>query len=134
MGPVASAPITWGGGRAWHGRCAWPRLYGPGVGVVWRAADAGRAWMGSKSSLCIERFAMGYGRSNRYGRPRDAGAQAVAETSAFLSWALSADRQLPAIPRRRVDQGGFSSMMRRPMAGKVVAHWWSQALERLADR
>ncbi|XAL99008.1 hypothetical protein OT109_15660 [Phycisphaeraceae bacterium D3-23] len=77
---------------------------------------------------------MGFGRSNQYGKPRDARSQAIAETSAFLSWALSQDRPLPRIPRRRVDQGGFAEMMRAPLARKIVAHWWSQALERIADR
>lgn len=79
-------------------------------------------------------MAVGFGRSKRYRPPADARAQAIAETSAFLSWALSTDRPLPRIPRRPVSKGGFSEMMRRPLAGKIVAHWWSQALERIADR
>lgn len=82
----------------------------------------------------LKGVALGFGRSNRYGQPRDARARAIAETSAFLTWALSEDRRLPRIPRRRVDQGGFGEMMRRPLAGKIVAHWWSEALRRIADR
>jgi len=77
---------------------------------------------------------VGFRRSDRYGKARDARAQAIAETNAFLSWALTTDRPLPRIPRRRVEQGGFAEMMRRPLAGKIVAHWWSQAIERIADR
>ena len=77
---------------------------------------------------------MGFYRSNRYGKTRDARAQAIAETNAFLSWALSTDRPLPRIPKRPVAKGGFAEMMRRPLAGKIVAHWWNQALERISDR
>lgn len=76
---------------------------------------------------------MGFGRSNQYGRVRDARRQAIAETNAFLSWALSGERQVPRIPRRRVDRGGFGDMMRRPMAVRIVAHWWEQALDRVKE-
>lgn len=70
--------------------------------------------------------------SNRGGRPpRDARRRAIAETSAFLSWALKRDRNLPRIPRRRVDAGGFSKLLDRPMAKVVVAHWWGRTLEKL---
>lgn len=138
----------------------WARLDTPGPGPIRRirlADDAGRAYTVSAVDsrhpptlvpLFVERpcgqggqthasrkgLAMGFGRSNRYGKPVDAGAKAVAETSAFLSWALSKDRPLPRIPRRRVDQGGFGEMMRGPHARKIVVHWWSQAIERLTDR
>ena len=77
---------------------------------------------------------MGFGRSNQYHRTKDARRRAIAETSAFLSWALRTDQPLPRIPRRRVDRGGFSEMMKRPLAGKIVAAWWAQALERVRDR
>ncbi len=76
---------------------------------------------------------MGFGRSSRYDRPVDARRRAIAETSAFLSWALSTDQPLPRIPRRRVDRGGFSDMLRRPMAGKIILNWWAQALDRIRD-
>jgi len=76
---------------------------------------------------------VGFGRSNRHGRVRDARRQAIAETNAFLSWALSGEQPMPRIPRRRVDRGGFGDMMRRPMAVQIVAHWWGQALDRVRD-
>ena len=68
----------------------------------------------------------------RHGRPpRNARRKAIAETNAFLSWALSEDRNLPRIPRRRVDQGGFGKLLDRPLARTVVTHWWGRALEKL---
>jgi hypothetical protein len=53
----------------------------------------------------------------------------IAETNAFLSWALADGRTLPRIPRRRVDAGGFSELMRRPLARAAVAHWWRRVLK-----
>lgn len=53
----------------------------------------------------------------------------IAETSTFLSWALSDGRTLPRIPRRRVDLGGFAELLRRPLARAAVAHWWRRVLE-----
>ena len=76
---------------------------------------------------------MGFGRSKSYGRLPDARRKAIAETNAFLSWALSGERPVPRIPRRRVERGGFGDMMRRPMAVRIVAHWWEQALDRVRD-
>ena len=64
-------------------------------------------------------------------RPRDARQKAIAETSAFLTWALAKERNLPQIPRRPVHQGGFSKLMDRPMAKVVVRHWWGRTLETL---
>ncbi len=55
----------------------------------------------------------------------------IAETSAFLEWALSDGQGLPRIPRRRVDEGGFTMMMRRPLGRIIAAHWWRRALERI---
>lgn len=55
----------------------------------------------------------------------------IAETSAFLTWALARQREgqaFPRIPRRRVDQGGFTSLLRQPGARAAVAHWWSRVL------
>lgn len=81
----------------------------------------------------MEQAALGFGRSNRYARPADARRRAIAETSAFLSWALASDRQLPRIPRRRVDRGGFTQMLKSPLAGKLITHWWASALDRIRD-
>jgi hypothetical protein len=55
----------------------------------------------------------------------------IAETNAFLDWALGDGKALPRIPRRRVDQGGFTELMRRPLAKIVAAHWWRRALDRV---
>jgi hypothetical protein len=52
----------------------------------------------------------------------------IEETGVFLTWALREDRLLPRIPRRRVDQGGFTELMRGRMARIVVAHWWRRVL------
>lgn len=76
---------------------------------------------------------MGFRRSQRYRVPADARRQAIAETSAFLTWALRTDQQLPRIPRRRVDRGGFSQMLRHPLGGRLITYWWAQALERIRE-
>lgn len=76
---------------------------------------------------------MGFGRSNRYQRPLDARQRAIAETSAFLSWALRTNQPLPRIPRRRVDRGGFAQMLKRPLGSKIIQYWWNQALDRIRD-
>ena len=71
---------------------------------------------------------------NRGGRPpRDARRQAIAETSAFLTWALAKERHLPRIPRRPVSQGGFGKLLDRPMAKVIVKHWWGRTLEKFGE-
>jgi hypothetical protein len=56
--------------------------------------------------------------------------QMIDSTSAFLSWALRRHRRkLTYIPRRRVDQGGFSPLMREPGVRLRVDHWWKQVLD-----
>ncbi len=57
--------------------------------------------------------------------------QMIAETNAFLNWALAEGHGLPRIPRRRVDEGGFTELMRRPLARVITTHWWRRALERV---
>ena len=37
----------------------------------------------------------------------------IAETSAFIEWGLAHPREAPAIPRKRLDEGGFSRAMSR---------------------
>ena len=59
----------------------------------------------------------------------DARVKMIRETNAFLTWALSRDRGLPRIPRRRVTDGGFSELLRRPGAVGAVEHWWKRTLE-----
>jgi len=61
---------------------------------------------------------------DRYDRRR-----MIEETGEFLTRAIREGHALPRIPRRRVDKGGFSEMMRRPLARVIVAHWWRRVLE-----
>lgn len=63
--------------------------------------------------------------------PRDARRKAIAETNAFLTWALAKERNLPRIPRRPVADGGFARILDRPVARTVVRHWWGLTLQRL---
>lgn len=62
--------------------------------------------------------------------PLDPRRRMIRETEAFLSWALAKERHLPRIPRRRVDQGGFTTLLGLPRAKLVVNHWWGWALDR----
>ena len=87
----------------------------------------------SRSNPFRSTVVLRFGRSSQYRRPLDARRRAIAETSAFLSWALTTDPDLPRIPRRRVDQGGFRQMLKRPMGGKIVNYWWAKALDRIRD-
>jgi len=54
--------------------------------------------------------------------------QMIAETSAFLTWALANDIDLPRIPRRKVSIGGFSVYMDVPGAKAAMQHWWQRTL------
>ncbi len=63
----------------------------------------------------------------------DAGAVARAVHSRWLTAALASGREYPRIPLRRVDQGGFSAMMRRPGGPDRAAQWWDAALARVDD-
>ncbi|MFA9476810.1 hypothetical protein ACERK3_00755 [Phycisphaerales bacterium AB-hyl4] len=62
-------------------------------------------------------------------KPLETRERMIAETEAFLSWAL-ADRSqpLPRIPRRRVADGGYTELLRRPGARAAVLHWWRRVL------
>ncbi len=53
----------------------------------------------------------------------------IAETGAWLSWALKVDIELPRIPRRRVDAGGFGHYLRLPHARARLDRWWNKALD-----
>lgn len=51
----------------------------------------------------------------------------------WLTRALKSGRSYPRIPVRRVDEGGFSSLMEHP-AGRLMARaWWEAALEHVPD-
>jgi hypothetical protein len=58
----------------------------------------------------------------------------IQETSAFLSWALAEDRELPRIPRKRVDEGGFNELLAVPGARVLVNRWWNGVLDRIDVR
>jgi hypothetical protein len=60
--------------------------------------------------------------------PRDLREQMIAETSAYLSWALAEDRGLPRIPRWRVDGGGLAALLEHPGARVLVRGWWGRVL------
>ena len=62
--------------------------------------------------------------------PLEPRAQMIRETEAYLTWALAEERHLPRIPRRRVDQGGFTGLLAMPKARSIVNHWWGWALEK----
>jgi hypothetical protein len=68
------------------------------------------------------------------GEPRDYQREMIDETSRWLSWALSERRDLPRIPTRMSDHGGFSALMKMTGARKLVAHWWGRVLDKLPDR
>jgi len=53
----------------------------------------------------------------------------IAETSAFLTWALSSGVDLPRIPTRRVDEGGFGGRFRHAAARAAGFRWWARAIE-----
>ena len=73
-------------------------------------------------------------RADRWGRPlrETRRQQMIAETEAFLSWAMAHQRGLPRIPRRRMDEGGFSGLLKRPGARAAVTHWWYRVLDELS--
>ena len=79
-------------------------------------------------------FVLGFSLIHRPKRKYDARRRAIAETSAFLTWALSTDQQMPRIPRRRVDRGGFGELLKREGASTLISYWWSKALDRVKQR
>lgn len=57
--------------------------------------------------------------------------QMIAYHSRFLSRIMGLQRRghsLPRIPRRRVDQGGFTELLRHPGARAAAAHFWKRLL------
>ncbi|MCE9592005.1 MAG: hypothetical protein K8S99_15970 [Planctomycetes bacterium] len=74
------------------------------------------------------RFDDNYPWNDRHDPTDDAKAM-IAETAEFLSWALSDDRGLPSIPRRRVDDGGFDFVSTHEGARALAERWWKRILE-----
>jgi len=55
--------------------------------------------------------------------------QMIAETSAWLTWALANEQAVPRIPSRSVAAGGFAELLRLPEARAATRHWWSMTLD-----
>lgn len=53
---------------------------------------------------------------------------------AWLNWALTQDRDLPRIPRRRVSEGGFSHLMSCEEGRRLALGWWEWAFDRVDVR
>ena len=64
----------------------------------------------------------------------DAGARFRAEHSRFLTLALLSGRRYPRIPSKRVDQGGYTGLMKLDEGEKRAAMWWAAAFMRLDDK
>ena len=54
--------------------------------------------------------------------------QMIAQSSAFLSWAMLRPRPHLRIPRRKLSEGGFQPLMRQPGGKQAVARWWLKFL------
>jgi hypothetical protein len=61
-------------------------------------------------------------------KPQDGREGMIEQTNAFLTWALTGDRDLPRIPRCKVSEGGFAVFLRHPRARTAFARWWSTTL------
>jgi hypothetical protein len=59
--------------------------------------------------------------------------QMIAETNAWLTWAVRSNHDIPKIPTRRVDRGGFTTMLQNEGAKSAVRHWWSNAIKRFGS-
>ncbi len=69
------------------------------------------------------------GRKSR--EPRDLQQEMIDETNRWLSWALTPGRDVPRIPTRMVDHGGFGPILKKPGARQLVARWWGRVLSKL---
>lgn len=49
----------------------------------------------------------------------------------WLSWALRSKRRFPNIPTLRVDQGGFSALLKSPGGRAMADRWWEETLAHL---
>ena len=60
---------------------------------------------------------------------KDLRLQMIRETEAWVNWALANSDRIPRIPRRRVDEGGFSMLLKMPGARAAIGRWWSRTLD-----
>jgi hypothetical protein len=61
-------------------------------------------------------------------RVRETRESMIHQTNAFLNWAMSENRPLPRIPRRRVDEGGFTQLLLHPGARALARQFWERVL------
>lgn len=68
-----------------------------------------------------------FGKPHRSYRP-ETQADMIDSTNRFLSWALGSKQPLPRIPRKRMNDGGFSAMLRNRGARALVTRFWNNVL------
>ena len=61
----------------------------------------------------------------------EAGRLARLVHSRWLTEAVQRPLDVPRIPTRRVDEGGFSAMLCRPGGRERAERWWDLALDRV---
>jgi len=61
----------------------------------------------------------------------DAGARFRAVHSSFLTRALKFGLRTPRIPAKRVDEGGYSGLLKMNEAEKRSTLWWAAAMSRM---
>lgn len=59
--------------------------------------------------------------------------KATQEHSAWLTAMLRSGQDVPRIPIRRADTGGFDALRARPSGPARAEKWWDMALERVPD-
>lgn len=52
----------------------------------------------------------------------------IAETGAFITWALKHPEDVPRLPRRRVEDGGFKGFLSKPGTRALVNAFWQRTL------
>ncbi len=57
-----------------------------------------------------------------------AGERARLLHSRWLTQALRSDREFPRIPLRRVEEGGWETLLAKPKGRGVAERWWRRAL------
>jgi len=61
----------------------------------------------------------------------DAGVRFRAVHSSFLTRALKFGLRSPRIPAKRVDEGGYSGLLKIPEQEKRATLWWAAAMSRM---
>ena len=62
------------------------------------------------------------------GVPPETRERMIRQTNAFLTLALRGKIDSPRIPRRRLDQGGFAALLRRPGGKALARRIWDRLL------